>query len=365
MKHFRLILLAVLAVAAASCSNKARIDGTLAGAPDSQVIVKLLDVNTYKVLDTLKTNGSGAFSYKMNVAEGEPQFVYLFYGDTKVASLILESGDAVKVSADTLGTYSVEGSEESELLRQVEQDFVSFALKMDSASDAKELTQTYVDYYRDRVKYVLEHPFSLTSINVLYQSLNEGFPIFSQTSDAMHFRRVADSLKTKYPASKYVTTLDKDAAVRMNRLSLNALFDNAPEAGYPDLSMPDTKGAKVAISDLDAKVVLVHFWAAGDAEHKIFNLDVLKPLYEDYHSKGLEIYQIGLDVDKAVWATTVKNQQLPWVNVNDGLGTASTSVVLYNVTSIPVSYLIADGELVDDVITDEKALRKVLDKLLK
>lgn len=63
---------AVAAVAFTSCCRSARIEGTLADAPESQVIVKLLDVNKYKVLDTVKTDIHGKFSYKTSIEAGQP-----------------------------------------------------------------------------------------------------------------------------------------------------------------------------------------------------------------------------------------------------------------------------------------------------
>ena len=54
MKSSRIALLGLCALLAAACGKpSARIDGTLTGAGDSQVIVKLLDLNNYKVLDTV------------------------------------------------------------------------------------------------------------------------------------------------------------------------------------------------------------------------------------------------------------------------------------------------------------------------
>ena len=50
-----------------SCGKTARIKGEVQGLGDGEVIVKLLDINTYKVLDTLKTDASGHFSYKVPV----------------------------------------------------------------------------------------------------------------------------------------------------------------------------------------------------------------------------------------------------------------------------------------------------------
>ena len=103
MSRFSKIFSFVAAMAAlVSCGSNARIDGTLTDAASSEVIVKLLESNRYQVLDTVKTDASGHFSYKVDVAEGQPEFVYIFYKDKKIASLLLEAGDKVGVVSDTL-----------------------------------------------------------------------------------------------------------------------------------------------------------------------------------------------------------------------------------------------------------------------
>ena len=50
--------------------------------------------------------------------------------------------------------------------------------------------------------------------------------------------------------------------------------------------------------------------------------------------------------------------------MNDGLGCVSP-VTLYNVSSLPNSFLIVDGELYSESVSGENGLRKVLDKVLK
>ena len=71
-----------------------------------------------------------------------------------------------------------------------------------------------------------------------------------------------------------------------------------------------------------------------------------------------------MTADKALWGSVVSSQKLPWINVNDGLGCASP-VNLYNVTSLPNSFLIVDGDLYSESVSGEDGLRKVLDKVLK
>lgn len=375
----RIILSLAAAAAAASCSTKVVIDGTVASLPSGEVIVKLLDINRYEVLDTVATDAAGHFTYKVDIEEGQPEFVYLFHGDVKIASLLLEAGDNVVVEADTLGTYTVAGSEESVKLAQVEKDYAvaisrlnSLAARMETAvSDAetqqirREMGQEYVRYYRDRVKYIMQNSRSLTVVPVFFQYLGTDLPVFGQNTDALHFKSVADSLELVYPESRYVKALRKEAEARYGYLELQAKIDNAEQVGYPDIILPDVTGQKVRLSDIDSKIVLIYFWNAADASQKMFNMDVLKPVYEDYHKKGVEIFQVSLDVDKATWAKAVRDQQLPWISVCDSRGADSPYVSLFNVSALPSMLVLCDGELVDGQAIDEKSFRRLLDRLLR
>ena len=356
-------------VAASSCTDKVRISGKVEGAPESKVVIKQLAGSGFNVLDTVKTNTSGAYSYKMEVKEGQPEFVYIFNGDTKIASLLLKKGDKVKVVSDTLGSYTVEGSEESAKLKQVEDEFSAFMTEFAStveAGDNVAASRKYVEYYRSRVKYVLENCKSLASIPVLYQKVNDEFSIFSQSTDAVLFRSVHDSLMTVYPDSKYVGALGKEAERRLNGLTIEQRLMNAQEAGFPNLVLPGLDGKDCKLSDIDSKVIMVYFWEASDADHKMFNQDVLLPIYKTYHPKGLEIYSVSLDTDKGVWASAVKNQDLPWINVCDGRGAATLAVSLYNITKgLPVAYMIVNGSLQPETMSTEKELRAFLAANLK
>ena len=368
---------AAAALLAAACTPTAKVEMTLDSAPSSEVVVKLLNINQYEVLDTLKTDASGKFSYKVNVEEGQPEFVYVYYKDKRVASLLLEAGDKVNVSADTLGNYTVQGSEESSRLALVEQEYSAaqkrlqaLAIQMETASDEQmaslrqALAKEYVTYYRQCVKYILENSRSLTAVPVLYQNFGPELPVFSQNTDAIHFVNVADSLALAYPQSKYVRALRKEAERRYGYMELEAKLRTVSPVGFPDIVLPDINAQQVRLSEVDSKVIMLFFWDPSNANQKMFNLDILESLHNDYHEKGFEIYQVALTTDKAAWAQIVKKQNLPWINVCDRLGAASQYVTTYNIPVLPATYIIADGELVDGEIVDEKSLRRLLDKLL-
>ncbi|MBQ9185774.1 MAG: AhpC/TSA family protein [Bacteroidales bacterium] len=383
MKQIKFVAVILAAAFLCSCgSDKARLSGKIEGANKGDVVVKLLDINKMTVIDTLKLDAEGNYSCSVPVKPGDPEFVYVYYGANKVASLILQKGENVNVVSDSLGNYSVTGSPESELLCESEKAQAEFSAavalyrsKLDglnpSSAEAleigSELYRNYVSYYRKRVLFVMENSKSLSTIPVLYENVGD-LPVFSQHVDAIHFRNAYDSLVTVYPLSRYVKALDAEAARRENLLQLNNKASLANEIGFIDLDITGVDGKKISLSSVaeNKKVVMVYFWASVMGEQKMFNQDVLKPVYKQFAPKGFEIYAVSLDTDKAAWATAVKAQEAGWVNVCDGLGTASPVISTYNVQKIPSLFFIIDGEVVTSTgVKDDASLRSFLSSKLK
>lgn len=355
MKNYRLAVLALAAIAGLSSCNKAVVEGRFNAAPASGVVVaKTLDGASMKVIDTIKVKGNG-FRYSLGLEKNQPEFLYLYCGDVKVASLLLESGDHVTVECDTLGTWTVSGSDECGKLRQNE-------LELTSLNSLPGLTvKQYVEYYRKMTRYVMENTGSMTVIPVLFSKIGET-PVFNQPTDAVIFRNVTDSLALRYPDSKYVKMLQNETKVRTDRMALKTLIDSADSRSYPDLKLPGTDGKNHSLVEYaDGKPVLLVFWDANDALNKMFNIEILLPLYEKYAKAGLKIYSVNLNADKSTWAMAVKEQKLPWLNVCDSYG---TSVNIYGVTGVPTAIMLTDDGLqrVSDVSKSslEKAIAKVL-----
>lgn len=371
LKSLGRVLAAALSLSALSCSRTAKIECRVADYAGRPVVVKLLDVNTYKVLDTLTADAGGRLVCKVAAQKGQPEFVYLYKDDVKIASAVALPGDKISIETDTLGRYTVKGSEESVLLAEVEKSYASFlddvskavakadGTEADSAVN-RELSSLYLQYYRKALTFIIRHPYSITSVPVCFQTVSDGFPVFNTSTDAIRFRALADSLETVYPESKYVKALERETARREKLLSLEESLKSAQPSGYPEISLGDMQGRKASLSEVDAKVVLLHFWTSSDADQKLLNQDVLKPVYAKYHSKGFEIYAVALDADKSSWASVVKAQELPWINVCDTRGLSSPYLATWNVSSLPLSYLICDGELTGGSISDSKGLEAMI-----
>ena len=65
---------------------------------------------------------------------------------------------------------------------------------------------------------------------------------------------------------------------------------------------------------------------------------MMREIYNKYHDRGLEIYQVSFDPEEHFWKT--KTAALPWVSVWDENGTRSAVLSQYNVQTLPTFFLI-------------------------
>lgn len=377
MKKIILLAGTLLFLVACSKTPTARISATIEGASDTTVVLQKLNFNRLQPVDTIKTDAAGHFEYKVKLTGAAPYFYYLYFGENQIASLVLLDGDNVKLNASTIGGYKVEGSQESLKLQELNTMYgkafntldalATQALKA-NADEVKginsKLGKAYIDYRREVTKFVIDNPYSIASAVAVFQKFNENLPVFGEPTDIIILNRVCDSLATVYPSSEYVAALRDEISRRDNMASFANKLNNAVAQGFPEISLPDVNGEIKTLSEIKDKVVIVLFWSVSQDDHKMFNNDLLK-LYEKYSSKGLEIYQISLDIDKPVWASTVKSQGLPWISVNDGLGVDSPAVVACNLNSIPSMFLINKaGDLVGTDVFDADKLEELIKKNL-
>jgi alkyl hydroperoxide reductase subunit AhpC len=64
----------------------------------------------------------------------------------------------------------------------------------------------------------------------------------------------------------------------------------------------------------------------------------MRELYEKYHDRGLEIYQVSFDPNQHMWKQ--RCEALPWISVFCEDGVESDMLQLYNVGHLPCLFLI-------------------------
>ncbi|MDR2854443.1 MAG: peroxiredoxin family protein, partial [Prevotellaceae bacterium] len=333
----KLILLAALPLLWTCAQPSADIAGCIEQ-PRTRISILKLNATTQVLLDTLHTDAAGCFIYTLKFKQQEPTFLLLKTDSTQIATLLLETGEKVKLTADSkTQQYGVEGSEGSLLLQELNTTFGQSSFRFDSLNRVLneqkgtknyeilyekinlELGKIYVKQKRDALRFIYNHPTSFASIAALYQKYSTGLSVFIADNDALYFKKLYDTLQPLYPRSEYMTELRTEYEHRLNAVTVQALMEDISEIGFPDLELPDSYAQKVKLSALKGKTILVYFWSAASTAQRMDNNE-LRKWYDRYADKGFEIYQIAIDNDKPAWAKLVKEQNNPWIQVCDGYG---------------------------------------------
>ncbi len=158
------------------------------------------------------------------------------------------------------------------------------------------------DYKGKISRLILGNPGSAAAYYALFQKINN-YLIFDpyNKQDYAMFGAVATSWNRYYPETErtrhlYEFTMN---ALKVRRLKEQQakLLQEAPVqtgTGLPDIVLQDVNGAKVALSSLKGKVVLLDFVVYNADFSPKHNMQ-LNRIYQQPQSKGFEIYQISFD----------------------------------------------------------------------
>lgn len=367
----------VIALFATSCSqNKVKISGTFHGKPNETLFIEQISPRKL-IIDSVKLNSKGEFSYRYNITSDSPQFLNLRLNNSFI-TLLAEKGEQIVINSifNIAGGYTVEGSEGSQLVKELNEMVSTASNKIDSLYELfnkevdserrqmlnKEISQTYIQHKQKSIQFLVKHNKSLVAIMALYQQMPNGIVVFNNQTDLPYYKMLADSLKESYANSLHVKTLLKDVDKLQNNSTLesmvNSSLTNNLALSIPELTMKDMFDKEYKLSSLAGKVVLISYWSVQDKGSSMLNSE-LKEIYSVYKDKGFEVYQISLD-PKQAWVNAITTQKLPWISVNDFKGADSPAVKSYNITQFPANYLISrSGEIVGKNLFGSDLINKI------
>lgn len=369
-----------LAFVMGSCqSSRVKISGRFVGNEARTVYLEQVTPLAQTIVDSVTLDKDGNYRFDLKEAPQTPMLYNLLFAGERIP-LLIERGDRITVGSvgNVVRNYTVEGSEESELLRQFYQSYVAGMQRLDAivaeytapnleearrTQLAREYTDEYYRIRREQLRFIIEHKGSIAAVYALSQRLPGDTYLFNGDSDVVYYRAVAEAIEQSYPRSPYLAALNAEIAGMDARIKLASQI---AETGFPDLEMTDMYGKRVRLSSLLGKVILLDFWSAELGTSNMLNAE-LKNLYEKYARTkvGFEIYQVAIDTSKPIWINAVQTQSLPWISVSDLRGQASPAVGLYNITKLPTNFLIdPEGTVVARDLYG-KSLEQKLDELTR
>ena len=360
MKKFISILIAVVTLTACN-GNKFHVEGNIDGANDSTTLVLEESSNgEWFIIDSVKVDKNGHFAVSAP-APAVPNIYQLRCGDQSICFPI-DSLDKLTITASMPNfstNYSITGSEKAIQVMKIDKEAMRFAGGKGSAAEL----QTWKDTLS---RQIVADPSGI----VAYYTINkyiDGKPLFDplNDNDLRIIGAVANafnSFRPNDPRTEYLVNQLLEGQRR--RRSLTAPTDTvyADVASLIDIKLQDYDGKEYSLKKVatDNRVVLLDFTAYTIEIAPQLN-KLLNDIYQQYHSRGLEIYQVSVDQDNVAWRQAAKN--LPWITVFDPGSVNSTNVGTYNVTGIPTTFIIKGGEIVER-IEDATHLKAAVSKYM-
>ena len=355
MNMKKLIFIALGALTLGACTDREtfNVKGTINGAEDQMLYLYHQSLAGPVAIDSAKLGSSGTFNMK-GEAPQNPEF-YVLRIDNQIINFSIDSTETVTITAQWPGmaaNYEVEGSDNCEKIRQLamKQQTLQkqvYALERNgSLSDQKrqDSLRAIVNAYKEDVmtNYIYVEPQQAYAYFALFQTLGP-WNLFERNNpmDVRAFGAVATCWETYYPHALRTEHLRNTTLKGMNehravaaRQQDTISSDKIFSAGLIELNLPDASGRTRTLTELNGKVVLLdfHLFGIDDSAQRIL---MLREVYNKYHDRGLEIYQVGLDPDEHFWKQ--QTEQLPWVCVYDPNGLSLPS---YNVQEVPEFFLI-------------------------
>ncbi len=326
------------------------IKGNIKNSPKNLLVLWELTPAKLIFIDSTRTDEKGNFELRGNTKE--MIFCQLQMGPEASVYFAVDNNSKLNVDMSVVGSfvdYQIKGDEleDSKTLKSLLDMNTSFLKEVksleqraqnipntpDGATQADQLRTEYQRLANQRNNFVKEValkqkkgfiPYFVVSFGALE---NPGFDMFQH---AVNCAKAAD------PNSKYTQQIETQ---------FNTEAKLMEGAIAPDFTLKTPTGEDLALSSLRGKVVLIDFWASWCGPCRRENPNVRK-LYRRFHYKGFEILGVSLDNDGNRWKGAIQADSLTWPHVSDLRGWQSSAAQLYQVSSIPQTYLIdKDGRI--------------------
>lgn len=379
MNKFLFTGIIILALTACNSNNRFEIKGEISNAAKEKMYLEHIGLMNVIKLDSVVLSENGSFKFK-SPRPAYPDFYRLRIND-KTIDFAVDSCETISVNADfnNFSTgYKIEGSVQSAEIQKLRKSLSAIQMKANSLNpemsagerDVKiaEITSDIEKHKAMARQLILQNPRSTTAYFAIYQKINDTY-LFSPyvKEDKPYCAAVATSYNAfmpDYERTKNLYALVMDAIKTERSQKANQawaeIMKNA-STGYIDIALKDRTDKIRKLSELEGRLVIIDF-SSYEMENNVQYTFELRDLYNKYHTRGLEIFQVSLDRSKLVWEAATTN--IPWVCVRDENGPNTPCVATYNVQSVPTLFLLNRSGVITGRYYDFKSIEDQIKKLL-
>ena len=380
-KMKKILLLATVTLALYSCSKVADgeylITGKVKGMKTGLVFLQkegpdgmsLVNVDTVKIVDE-------KFEIKGKVDEPGISVLEIQKVNGKVP-FILEHGEiTVDVDKDSInkskiaGTYSNDefakfNEESGKIRKRIQKSVMDFQMKnMAAMNEARKnndtvamnsLRKQYDVLQKDMTDYTFNYPKThpKSFISVLITQAMFSNPKFKAKDIEAVFNSLDATLQKTKPGKKIKENLDTA------KKQLSAKATVAVGLAAPNFKAPTPEGKVTSLKENLGKVTLVDFWASWCQPCRMENPNVVA-LYNEFHTKGLNIISVSLDNDATKWKEAIAKDKLSWTQVSNLKEMKDPIAIQYGVSQIPTTFLLdADSKIVAIDLRGESLKAKI------
>jgi thiol-disulfide isomerase/thioredoxin len=360
MKKTFLFVLVVLIISSCGFREKFKIHGQLNNTSKEYIYLKEMSSTDIFIVDSAKIGADGEFTLRGK--KDKPAFYMLYLSKNNNITLIIKPGEKLTISGDAkdlVHTYSVEGSKDSQLAKELNDKINSTLVKIDSlgrtyrdsihshdilAIRAK-LDSSYeaiVGSQREHtIEFIKNNLHSMASLMALYQQLSPKRSLLNPTEHFVLFNMVDSVMMIDFPTTDAAQSLHKLLGDVTDQKKQQAETEKKVAIGAvaPEIALSSSKGEVVKLSSTHGKYVLLDFWASWCKPCRQENPNLVKAFYK-YRYQGFDIFQVSLDRNKDSWLKGIKDDQLAWTQVSDLKMWESPVVSLYGIQGIPHNLLL-------------------------
>ncbi|WP_026976745.1 TlpA disulfide reductase family protein [Flavobacterium tegetincola] len=372
----RIFIISTIALGLISFTNPIKsnfsVSGTATGVQDGTMVYleRQEDGKGMIAVDSAKI-AKGVFTIKGMAVEPAVNFIQVKGIEGKIAFILDQGAINMTIYKDSIAKSKIGGTPDNDALQKfnlftqvVQQKMQNFqtlnAEKMQTAQ--KNEDQATIQQLMDEFGLMQNELLAYTST---YPQNNPTSFLSVLLLDNMFNQPEVDIQKIKTVYGSLTAKLQKTKP----GLSIKNKIDNYKDISVgnvaPDFSGPTPDGKTLSLKQAMGKLTIIDFWASWCGPCRKENPSVVA-LYNEFHEKGLNIIGVSLDKDGAKWKEAIAKDGLTWSHVSNLQFWTDPIAVLYNIKSIPATYIIDEkGVIIATNLRGDELRAKIASLLSK